>query len=48
MSEGSSEQHKKPKTDIEISQAASMRPILDVAKEKLGIDAEDLLSLIHI
>ncbi|MGD9376599.1 MAG: formate--tetrahydrofolate ligase [Methyloceanibacter sp.] len=43
MSEGSSEQHKKPKTDIEISQAASMRPILDVAKEKLGIDAEDLI-----
>ncbi|MGD9264056.1 MAG: formate--tetrahydrofolate ligase, partial [Methyloceanibacter sp.] len=47
MSEGSSEQHKKPKTDIEISQAASMRPILDVAKEKLGIDAEDLIPYGH-
>jgi formate--tetrahydrofolate ligase len=36
------EQHAKPKSDIEISQAATMRPILDVAKEKLGIDAKDL------
>ena len=36
------EQHAKPKTDIEISQAAKMRPILDVAKEKLGLDAKDL------
>jgi formate--tetrahydrofolate ligase len=36
------EQHAKPKTDIEISQAARMRPILDVAKDKLGIDAKDL------
>jgi formate--tetrahydrofolate ligase len=36
------EQHAKPKSDIEISQAATMRPILEVAKEKLGIDAKDL------
>src|SRR4029079_12755150 len=39
----SDEQHKKPKSDIEISQAARMRPILEVAKDKLGIDAEDLI-----
>jgi formate--tetrahydrofolate ligase len=36
------EQHAKPKSDIEISQAATMRPILEVAKEKLGIDAKNL------
>jgi formate--tetrahydrofolate ligase len=47
MAAGSSEQHKKPKSDIEISQAATMRPILDVAKDKLGIDAEDLIPYGH-
>ncbi len=47
MSKSSSEQHKKPKSDIEISQAAVMRPILDVAKDKLGIDAEDLVPYGH-
>ena len=31
-----------PKSDIEISQAAKKRPILDVAKEKLGIAPENL------
>jgi formate--tetrahydrofolate ligase len=36
------EQHAKPKSDIEISQAATMRPISEVAKEKLGIDAKNL------
>jgi len=36
------EQHAKPKSDIEISQAATMRPIVEVAKEKLGIDAKSL------
>jgi formate--tetrahydrofolate ligase len=35
-------QHQSPKSDIEISQAAKMRPIIDVAKDKLGIDAKDL------
>jgi len=35
-------QHQKPKSDIEISQSAAKRPILDVAKEKLGIAAENL------
>ena len=43
----SDEQHKKPKSDIEISQAARMRPILEVAKDKLGIDAEDLIPYGH-
>ena len=35
-------QHQHPKSDIEISQAAKKRPILDVAKEKLGIAPENL------
>jgi formate--tetrahydrofolate ligase len=35
-------QHKSPKSDIEISQAAKKRRILDIAKEKLGIPAENL------
>jgi formate--tetrahydrofolate ligase len=43
----SHDQHKNPKSDIEISQAATMRPILDVAAEKLGIPAEDLLPYGH-
>src|SRR5487761_2603142 len=35
-------QHQKPKSDIEISQSATKRPILEVAKDKLGIPAENL------
>jgi len=35
-------QHQKPKSDIDISQAATKRRILDIAKEKLGIAAENL------
>src|SRR5437588_7753265 len=35
-------QHQSPKSDIEISQSAAKRRILDVAKEKLGIAAENL------
>src|SRR5690348_16273428 len=35
-------QHQSPKSDIEISQTAKKRPILEVAKEKLGIAAENL------
>ncbi|HWM81952.1 MAG TPA: formate--tetrahydrofolate ligase [Pseudolabrys sp.] len=35
-------QHQNPKSDIEISQAATKRPIIDVAKEKLGITADSL------
>jgi formate--tetrahydrofolate ligase len=35
-------QHTNPKSDIEIAQAAKMRPIMEVAKEKLGIAPENL------
>ncbi len=36
------EQHQKPKSDIDIAQAAKMRPIMELAKEKLGIEAKNL------
>src|SRR5271163_5040822 len=35
-------QHQTPKSDIEISQAAKLRPIVDVARERLGIAPENL------
>src|ERR1700726_3602501 len=35
-------QHQSPKSDIEISQAATKRPILDIARERLGIAPENL------
>jgi formate--tetrahydrofolate ligase len=35
-------QHQSPKSDIEISQAAKKRPILDIAREKLGVGPEHL------
>src|SRR5674536_162157 len=35
-------QHQSPKSDIEISQNAKKRPIMELAKEKLGIAAENL------
>src|SRR5215472_5563730 len=35
-------QHVSPKSDIEISQAAKKRPIIDVAREKLGIEPQNL------
>jgi formate--tetrahydrofolate ligase len=35
-------QHVHPKSDIEIAQAAKMRPIMEIAREKLGIAAENL------
>jgi formate--tetrahydrofolate ligase len=35
-------QHQSPKSDIDISQAANKRRILDIALEKLGIEAENL------
>jgi formate--tetrahydrofolate ligase len=35
-------QHQNPKSDIEISQAAKKTPILEIAKKRLGIDAENL------
>lgn len=42
MSSRDALQHQNPKSDIEISQAAKMKPIIEMAKEKLGIDAKDL------
>jgi formate--tetrahydrofolate ligase len=36
------DQHRNPQSDIAIAQAAGMRPILDVAREKLGITPEQL------
>jgi len=35
-------QHQNPKSDIEISQYAKKTPILEIAKNKLGIEAENL------
>ena len=35
-------QHINPKSDIEISQGAQKRPIVEVAREKLGIAPENL------
>ena len=47
MSVKSEEQHKKPKSDIEISQAAKMRPVIEIAKERLGIPPESVLPYGH-
>jgi formate--tetrahydrofolate ligase len=41
------DQHQKPKSDIEISQAARMRPIVEVAAEKLDIPADYVLPYGH-
>jgi formate--tetrahydrofolate ligase len=38
------EQHRQPKSDIEIAQAARMRGIAEVGRDKLGIPADALLS----
>jgi formate--tetrahydrofolate ligase len=35
-------QHQNPKSDIEIAQAAKKRPIMEIAREKLGIAPENL------
>jgi formate--tetrahydrofolate ligase len=37
-----SSQHSNPKSDIEIAQAATKRPIMDIARERLGILPENL------
>jgi len=37
-----SDQHRNPQSDIAIAQAATMRPILDVARDKLGIQPAQL------
>ena len=36
------EQHKNPKSDIQIAQEATKRPIMELAREKLGIAPENL------
>jgi formate--tetrahydrofolate ligase len=41
------DQHANPKSDIQIAQEARMRPILDVARTKLGIEPKDLLLYGH-
>jgi formate--tetrahydrofolate ligase len=41
------DQHQKPKSDIEISQAAKMRPIVEVAAEKLDIPVDYVLPYGH-
>jgi formate--tetrahydrofolate ligase len=41
------DQHKNPKTDIQIAQEAAMTPIVKVAQEKLGIGPNDLLPYGH-
>jgi formate--tetrahydrofolate ligase len=38
----SASQHANPRSDIEIAQAAKMRPIMDVARDRLGIAPENL------
>jgi formate--tetrahydrofolate ligase len=35
-------QHQNPKSDIEIAQTAKKRPIMDIARERLGIQPENL------
>ena len=42
MSSGDHDQHKNPKSDIEIAQEATMVPVVDVARNKLGVEAEHL------
>src|SRR5262245_52730584 len=41
------DQHANPKTDIQIAQETQIRPILDIARGKLGIDPKDLLLYGH-
>ena len=41
------DQHANPKTDIQIAQEATIRPILEVAHRRLGLDAKDLLLYGH-
>lgn len=41
------DQHAFPKTDIEIAQETPIRPIVDVASQKLGIDPKDLMLYGH-
>ena len=40
-------QHQNPKSDIDISQAAAMTPIMEIASKRLGIAAQDLVPYGH-
>lgn len=44
---GKNNQHHAPKSDIEISQAADLKPIAEIARDRLGIGAEHLLPYGH-
>jgi formate--tetrahydrofolate ligase len=43
----SNSQHENPKSDIDIARVAEKRPILEIGKERLGIDAENLVPYGH-
>ena len=47
MVDSTSTQHTDPKSDIEIARAARKRPILDLARERLGIAPEHLVPYGH-
>ena len=47
MNETAADQHADPKSDIDIAQAADMRPITEVAADKLGIAADHLVPYGH-
>ena len=42
MTNNAAEQHANPKSDIEIAQAATMKPVLPLVEEKLGVPPEML------
>ncbi len=45
--DASRDQHARPKTDLEISQAARLRPIAELARERLGIPPDSLIPYGH-
>ncbi len=44
---GKNNQHLAPQTDIQISQAAALKPILEIARDRLGIPPEHVLPYGH-
>ena len=47
MAQPTGSQHTDPKSDIDIARAATKRPILDLAEDRLGISPEHLVSYGH-
>ena len=47
MAQPTGSQHTDPKSDIDIARAATKRPILDIAEDRLGIAPEHLVSYGH-